>query len=351
MKKTLALFLTLTLVFSLSACSKNNSSAQSPSASESLEAEVKEEISQTESAEKKIIKIAALKGPTGMGFAPLIEKSDNGETSFKYELTLCASPDEIAPLLLQNKVDFASLPSNLSANLYNRLAKENNGQINAVAINTVGNLSVLTKGEQVTTVSDLKGKTVLSSGKGASPEAMFNYLLLKNGIDSSKDIEVIYKTEHSECLSALLQQESGIAILPQPFATTAMLKDENLKYAFDFNEEWKNATDGNQPITGVLVGKAAFINSNKEDTKAFLKEYEEAIKETLTFSDEVCASIEKLGIIPAKVAKKALPLCGITFVTDSGMKDQLSSYLQVLYDFNPKLIGGEMPNDDFYFAQ
>ena len=32
------------------------------------------------------------------------------------------------------------------------------------------------------------------------------------------------------------------------------------------------------------------------------------------------------------------------------MKTRLSSYLEVLFEQNPKAVGGALPNDDFYYA-
>ena len=55
--------------------------------------------------------------------------------------------------------------------------------------------------------------------------------------------------------------------------------------------------------------------------------------------------------MPAAVAQKAIPACNITFIAGGEMKQALSGYLSVLFEQNPKAVGGTMPGDDFYYAE
>lgn len=44
------------------------------------------------------------------------------------------------------------------------------------------------------------------------------------------------------------------------------------------------------------------------------------------------------------------PLCNIVYITGNEMKNKLSGYLNVLFEQNPKAVGGNVPGDDFYYA-
>ena len=69
-----------------------------------------------------------------------------------------------------------------------------------------------------------------------------------------------------------------------------------------------------------------------------------------TNADEASELIAALGIIEkAPIAKKALPYCNITCLTGEEMKTALSGYLQVLFDQDPKSVGGKLPEDSFYY--
>ena len=71
-------------------------------------------------------------------------------------------------------------------------------------------------------------------------------------------------------------------------------------------------------------------------------------KVTLTVS-EAAELIGKYEIVPAAVAKKAIPACNITFLAGGEMRQALSGYLNVLFEQNPKAVGGALPADDFYY--
>ncbi|MCC0635826.1 MULTISPECIES: ABC transporter substrate-binding protein [unclassified Clostridioides] len=305
---------------------------------------------QTKEETKVVAKVTALKGPTGMGMVKMIgDEKDKKEKD--YEFSIANSVDEITPKLVNKELDIAAIPANLSSVLYNN----SNGEIETLAINTLGVLYIIENGNSINNVNDLKGKTIYSSGKGSTPEYALNYILKENGIDPTKDVNIEYKSEHTECLAALLNDKNGIALLPQPFVTTALTKSDNLRVALDLTKEWdtlnKDKNTESALVTGVVVARKEFVDKYPEKVKSFLEEYKESVDFTNNNIEEASKLIEENEIVPAQIAKKAIPKCNITFIEGNTMKDKLSGYLQVLYDANPKSIGGKMPGEDFYYTQ
>lgn len=300
--------------------------------------------------EEVAVKITALKGPTGMGIAKMISDEKNKEDK-KYDINIANSIDEITPKLVNKEIDIATVPSNLASILYNN----NGGEIKTLAVNTLGVLYIVENGNTVNNLEDLKGKTIYSSGKGATPEYALNYVLKENGINPDKDLKIEYKSEHTECLSALLNDKNGIALLPQPFVTIALTKNENLRVALDLTKEWdalnKDKKDGSALITGVVVARKEFIDKYPQKVKNFLEEYKKSVDFTNNNIEEASKLIGENGIVQAEVAKMAIPKCNITFIDGKDMKDKLSGYLKVLYDANQKSVGGKMPSDDFYYIE
>ena len=137
------------------------------------------------------VRVAGLKGPTTMGLVNLLAMEENGTASQKYDLQLYGAADEIVPKLIKGQVDIAAIPANLAATLY----QKTNGGIQVMAVNTLGVLYVVEKGNTVHSFSDLKGRTILSTGKGTTPEYVLRYLLTKNGIDPDKDVKIEYYSE------------------------------------------------------------------------------------------------------------------------------------------------------------
>ncbi|WP_455104472.1 ABC transporter substrate-binding protein [Peptostreptococcus sp.] len=328
MKKKLAVFLAALLVATgLTACGQKEEVSSEPAVT---------------------AKVAALKGPTSMGMVKMMADQKDAKEK-NYEFTIGSSPDEIAPKFLKGEFDIVALPSNLASILYNK----SQGKVQVLAINTLGILYLMENGDTVKSVGDLKGRTIYSSGKGAVPEYAFNYILKANGLNPDTDLRIEYKSEHTEALAALLNDKSSLAVLPQPFATVASLKNKGLRPALDLTKEWDKASKNAKStmITGVVVVNKDFAAKYPEKIKKFMADYKASIDYTNTNVDDAAKLIEENNIVPAAVAKKAIPQCNITYIDGSDMKDKLSGYLQVLFEANPKSIGGKMPADDFYYVQ
>ena len=295
-------------------------------------------------AESTPVRVGALKGPTAMGMVQMMaDKAD------AYDFTLAAAPDEIVPLLVKGELDIAAVPANLGAVLYNNT----DGAVRAVAVNTLGVLYIVERGDTVHSVSDLKGRTLVTAGKGSTPEYALNYILRGNGLDPEADLTVEFKSEHAECLAAMLQDASVVAMLPQPFATVARTKAEDMRVALDLNAEWDALQAGAEApsglITGIAVARAAFIDEHPEAVAQFLADYADSVAFVQENVEEAAELIGKFDIFEAAVAEKALPYCNIVFIAGEEMKAKLGGYLAALADQDPAAVGGALPGEDFYY--
>lgn len=290
---------------------------------------------------EEVIHIGALKGPTVMGMAQLLEDEE-------YEFTIAASPDEIVPMIVQGKVDIAAVPANLAAVLYQKTEQK----VSVLAANTLGVLYIVENGDTVKSAEDLKGKTIYSSGKGATPEYALNSVLEANGIDPEKDVTIEFKSEHAEVVAALAQDRTAVGLLPQPFVTTALMKNENLKVALDLNELWESsAADDSRLVTGVVVVRNGFAEENKEALDAFMDAYQESVDFVNTDTEAAAEIIGAHDIIPKEVAVKAIPECSIVFIEGDEMETMLSGYLATLEEQNSEIIGGKLPDEAFYYKR
>lgn len=290
------------------------------------------------------LRVAALKGPTAMGMVKMMA-DDAGEN---YDFSICASADEITPRLVQGELDIAALPANLAAVLNNRTG----GALKVLAINTLGVLYIAERGERIHSVADLRGKTIYSAGKGSTPEYALNHILRQNGLEPGVDVNIEYKSEHAECLSALMSDADACAMLPQPFLTVAMTKAEDMRMALDLTAEWDalQGEGGSAMITGVVVARSAFIDEQPEAVDAFLRDYAASVDYTRTDVPGAAALIGKYDIVTAEVAEAALPGCNIVCITGEEMAQKLSGYLDVLFAQDADSVGGALPDAQFYYV-
>ena len=303
-------------------------------------------------AEPVDVNVMALKGPTAMGMVKLMDDADSGNVDTEnYSFEIAASADEVTPKLIQGETDIAAVPANLASVLYNKTE----GQIQVLAVNTLGVLYIVENGDTIHSVSDLAGRTIYASGKGSTPEYALNFILEKNGLTPGTNVTIEWKSEHSECVSALAQDPEGIAMLPQPFVTTAQAKNPNLKVALVLTEEWDKVMENEETksslLTGVVVVRKEFAEENPEAVEDFMDRYADSVKYVNDNVEEAAKLVGNYDIVTEDVAVKAIPECNIVCITGEDMKEQLSGYLAVLKDANPESIGGELPGDDFYYIQ
>ena len=294
------------------------------------------------------VRVAGLKGPTTKGLVNLLAMEENGTPSQKYDLQLYGAADEIVPKLIKGQVDIAAIPANLAATLY----QKTNGGIQVMAVNTLGVLYVVEKGNTVHSFADLKGRTILSTGKGTTPEYVLRYLLTKNGIDPDKDVKIEYYSEASEVTAQMAAtKKDAIAVLPQPYVTAAQMKDSDLRVVLDLTKEWNKVCD-TQLITGVTVVRTAYAEDHPEEVINFLKDYQKSVEAANNDIDGTAALCEKVGVVAkAAIAKKALPKCNIVYRIGDEMKADVNAYLQVLYDASPAAVGGKLPDGNFYYTK
>lgn len=322
MKKLLIILLTLVLILTLGACGA------------------------TAKIDPVTMNIAVLKGPTGMGMAKMLQDNYVIDKNITANITISSAPDEVAAKLIKGEIDIAAVPTNLASTLYNKTG----GKIQIAAINTLGNLFVLTNGEDINSLSDLAGKTVYISGQGATPEYVVNYILDKAGIKDK--VKIVFATEHSELATLIASGKANIAILPEPFVSTVTAKNANVKIAINLNDEWNKVSGGNAMAMGCIVVNKAYAEKNKAAVNEFLKQYEESVNFVNKNTDEAAAIIANKGIIAnAALAKKAIPTSAIVYKDAFANKAEITSFLTLLYNYNPASIGGALPNEDFYYQK
>lgn len=336
MKRILSSLLAVATAFSLAACT-NNATPSSPLPS----ASTPETASSVPEDNSKPLRIAALKGPTAMGMAKLIADNDG-----KYEITLAASPDELVGKIIQGELDIAAVPTNLAATLFNKTE----GGVKLAAINTLGVLYLVENGDTIQSFADLKGKTIYLTGKGSTPEFALQYLLSENGLTVGTDVFLEYKTEHSELATLLAADKATIALLPQPFVSSAMMQNEGLRIALDLTAEWEKVATGSSLAMGGLLVQSKLLTENKEGYDRFMADYRQSVDFMIDSKnlEQAASYIEQADILKAPVAKKALPYCSITLITGEKLPSVAGGFLEVLFNADPKSVGGKLPDESFY---
>ena len=293
----------------------------------------------------KIVNVAALNGPTGMGMVQLMDMTD------KYAVETYQSPTDVTAKLIKGEADVAALPSNMASVLYNKTA----GQVVAVSPIALGVLHILGNNADITEVSQLRGKTIVASGQGGTPEYVLQKVVENAGLKLYEDVQVEWLANHAEVNTRLLSEAGTIAMIPEPFVSTALAAGKDgVAEVFDMNTLWKDATGQELPM-GVLAARKAFVEEKGDDLKVLLNDLQSSVDFVNGSPAEAAQLIVEKGFMgKAEIAEAAIPNCHIVlYLGDRASEGAkiLKTFNQTLFEMNPQAVGGKLPGDDLYYAE
>ena len=291
-------------------------------------------------------RVFALKGPTGIGMVGVMENHPQD-----YEFTLAGAADEIVAAIASGSADIAACPTNLAATLY----KKTSGNVQLVALNTLGVLHVVSADHSIASFADLAGRKVYATGQASVPEYVIRYILEANGL--TEQVELEFVAEHSELATLMASGKVETGIMPEPHVTSALMQNTDLKAVIDvtaaFDEAAAKAGNDDMVLSmGCVIVRRAFAQEHPEKVAAFLDAYKASVD--MVNADPAAAGelVQKHGVMPkAAVAARAIPNCNIVFVEGEAMRAQIKPFYNVLFSANPAAIGGAMPGDDFYYVR
>lgn len=321
MKKTVAVLLVLVLAFSMLA-----------GCGEKVPTTVTE-----------VVNVGALNGPTGMGMVQLMDMTD------KYDVSTYQAPTDVTAKIIKGELDVAAVPSNLASVLYNKTE----GEVVAVSPITLGVLYILGNDEDIDSVAELKGKTIVASGQGGTPEYVLQKVLENAGLTIYEDVQIQWLSNHSEVNTKLLTQEDTIAMIPEPFVSTALSAgNDDVEVLFDMNKLWKDATGQELPM-GVLVATKSFVTERENDLKVLLNDLQASVDFVNESPEEAAKLIVEKGFIGKEpIAKAAIPNCNIVLYTGDDAeagKAIMKTFNQTLFEMNKASVGGALPGDELYY--
>jgi NitT/TauT family transport system substrate-binding protein len=295
-------------------------------------------------ASPKPIVIGALKGPSGIGMVRLFEQPLSLSDGSSPQLIAVSSADLMTAKLISGEYDVGVLPINVAAKLYN-----SGIPLKFAAIVGNGMVSLLGTDPTLASLADLKGKRISVAGQGATPDYLFRKLLKYSGLDPDKDVHLDYSLPYPEAAMALAAGRIPYAILPEPFATMARLRNPSVHPLLDLGALWTKATgQASYPMTAFVVS-AKLASERSPDIKAILEAYSGSIKWVVANPREAGALVEKYELgLRADIAARAIPVSAYVFTEAAVARPSVEALLDVFLEVNPASIGGKLPSDGFY---
>jgi NitT/TauT family transport system substrate-binding protein len=341
MRKILALLFAAVLCLPLVACGGTNLSKQvSDTSKNSLE---KSQSDNIQSMKMVTITVGVPAAPPALPILKMIETKVLGE-NVEIKLDIWNEPETLIAMVQDGKHDMFAFPLTVISKLYNKGL-----DVRLMNVNTWGVTYFMTSDPDFKEWSDLKGKTVYIPLQSSPPDALTQYFISEAGLEVGKDVKIIYATT-PEVASLLASGEAVYGTLIEPQVTKAMMGNENLRIAFSFEDEWQRVNHTETKIPNAGFGTTQkFIDENTELTMKFQKAYQEASVWAKENPEEMGALTEKYLGLKAPLIVKSLPSMGLEFKSATDAKEELSMFYQLLFDFNPPMIGGKIPDDGLYY--
>ena len=294
------------------------------------------------------VNVGLIMGPPSMGMGWFINEAKEGNTynHFNFEVG-GVDYTALAAKFNTGDYDIIHCPSNVGAILYNNTDLKEDAVV--IDIGNLGLLYVMTTDPSVQSMQDLQGRNVYSIGEGGPPEYTMGYLLEQEGMD---DVNMSFKSTPFEVLNLLQDEENSIALLPQPFVEVAKLLVPGIYTPIDITEEWDSLEleNGAESITTTTIVRKSFLEEHEEAVVEYLNMCKASVDYCLTNPKEAADWTDEFEtFLNGEVAEAAVPYVNMCAITGNEMKDKLSGFLQIMYDYNPDAVGGAMPGDDFYY--
>lgn len=294
------------------------------------------------------VNVGLIMGPPSMGMGWFINEAKEGNTynNLNFEVG-GVDYTALASKFNTGDYDIIHCPSNVGAILYNNEDLKEDAVV--IDIGNLGLLYVMTTDPSVKSMQDLQGRNVYSIGEGGPPEYTMGYLLEQEGLDN---VNMSFKSTPFEVLNLLQDEENSIALLPQPFVEVAKLLVPGIYTPIDITEEWNslNLESGAESVTTITIVRKSFLEEHEEAVVEYLNMCKKSVDYCLQNPKEAADWTDEFEtFLNGEVAEAAVPYVNMCAITGQEMKDKLSGFLQIMYDYNPDAVGGAMPGDDFYY--
>lgn len=294
------------------------------------------------------VNVGLIMGPPSMGMGWFINeaKEENTYNNFNFEVG-GVDYTALASKFNTGDYDIIHCPSNVGAILYNNTDLKEEAVV--ADIGNLGLLYIMTTDPSVQSMQDLQGRNVYSIGEGGPPEYTMGYLLEQEGLT---DVNMSFKSTPFEVLNLLQDEENSIALLPQPFVEVAKLLVPGINTPIDITQEWDSLDleNGAESVTTITIVRKSFLEEHEEAVVEYLNMCKASVDYCLTNPKEAAAWTDEFEtFLNGEVAEAAMPYVNMCAITGNEMKDKLSGFLQIMYDYNPDAVGGAMPDDDFYY--
>ena len=282
-------------------------------------------------AEAYTVKVTAPTGAPALALATLAAEAPEDYTF--------VTADTIGAAFAKNEADFIIAPLNAGAKLY----KAGKSTYKLAAMVCWGNLYIASQKADFK-IEDINGETITLFGENTINASVTLFALEQVGITPGN---VEYLAGAADTQALLLSDAEAIVLTAEPALTAAKMKNEAIT-GYAVNGLYKAATGYEGFAQAALFVRAETVSEHPEAVKEFLAKAAESCEKCTSDVNAVAEAAVALEILPkVPVALKAIPGCAIRYVAAKEAKEQI----EITARIDLTQFGGDVPADDFYYAE
>ena len=269
------------------------------------------------------------------------------------EFKLWKNPDELRALVLNKKVQFAAVPTNVGAILYNKGV-----DIKLLNVSVWGILGMITRDKTLKTLKDFRGKEIAMPFRADMPDIVFEQIIKAQGMDMKKDFKLQYMGSPIDAMQMLIMRRVDHALLAEPAISMALRKTKSfplkliapdLYRSADLQDEWGETFKVEAKIPQAGMAFLGNTKGNENLIKRFNEEYEKSLKWYKANPKEASElTVKTLDMLGAKGLEDSIPYVRLEYVSAKDARENMEFFFNILKNNNPKVIGGKLPNSGFY---
>jgi len=255
----------------------------------------------------------------------------------KYSVDIVNGPDPLLAAFSSKSHDFILAGTNMGAIMY-----ASSQDYIFIASFTYGNLYLVSDSEETFDIASLEGIDIVVFGQNSTPEIVLNYVLEQNNINCT----FTYVDSVATAVSYWVSDHSKIVLTAEPSLSVLLGVNPNLD-VIDLQDEYASVS-GNSSYP--QAGAFAKSTLSKEAINQFLTDLEASVDSVNTNSTEAATlGVELEFGFSYDVILSSIPTSHLVYVSAQDIKAELETYFSLLYSVNPALVGGALPDDNFYY--
>lgn len=312
------------------------------------------------SAAEKVDKLM-LSGPFAAVSNPLIHMVESGalsDVASEVEFRPWTGPDQLKLMALGKgnfSADFIAMPSNVAANLYNRGV-----ELKLMNISIWSILYMVSRENNMKSIADFKGKEIAMPFRADMPDILFEQIVKAEGLDPKKDFQLRYVPHPLDAMQLLILRRVDHALLAEPAISMALRKTQSfpvsviapdLYRSVSIQEEWGRVFSREAKVPQAGMAAMNSVLDKPHLMQRFQEEYKKSAQWCLDNPVEAGKLVAKnIEMLTPEAVTDSLEWTRIEVKDGIESRAELEFFYQKLMDSTPALVGGKLPDDNFYYG-